>query len=60
MPTAEDAQTRGESGGGVEGYKALREACRDVEQLVDVVWVSGTRRFLCSVAWLEEHLLMRG
>ncbi|KAK7718842.1 hypothetical protein SLS57_005952 [Botryosphaeria dothidea] len=37
MPTAEDAQTRGESGGGVEGYKALREACRDVEQLVDVI-----------------------
>lgn len=26
----------------VKGYKSMREACRDVEELVGVVWVSGT------------------
>lgn len=51
MPTNEDTQDRGEegvgsgskSGGAVEGYRSLREACRDIDTLVDVVWVSGTR-----------------
>ncbi|EOD51967.1 putative meiotic recombination protein dmc1 protein [Neofusicoccum parvum UCRNP2] len=35
-----------DNGGGssenVRGYASLKEACRDVDQLVDVVWVSGT------------------
>lgn len=26
----------------VKGYKSMREACKDVEELVGVVWVSGT------------------
>ncbi|OMP82607.1 hypothetical protein BK809_0006917 [Diplodia seriata] len=43
------AKREGGGGGGgggdndVKGYAGLKEACRDVDALVDVVWVSGTR-----------------
>ncbi|KAL1640881.1 hypothetical protein SLS58_006496 [Diplodia intermedia] len=42
------AKREGGGGGGgggdndVKGYAGLKEACREVDQLVDVVWVSGT------------------
>ncbi|KAL0264279.1 hypothetical protein SLS55_000226 [Diplodia seriata] len=41
------AKREGGGGGGggdndVKGYAGLKEACRDVDALVDVVWVSGT------------------
>ncbi|KAL1622490.1 hypothetical protein SLS54_005056 [Diplodia seriata] len=40
------AKREGGGGGGgdndVKGYGGLKEACRDVDALVDVVWVSGT------------------
>lgn len=41
---------KGEKGG--KGYTAFVEAARDLERLVDVVWVSGTRTFLRSLTML--------
>lgn len=39
-----DGSGSARSGGGdVKGYASLKEACRDIDQLIDVVWVSGTR-----------------
>ncbi|KAK0642846.1 hypothetical protein DIS24_g8669 [Lasiodiplodia hormozganensis] len=36
------ARSGGSGGGDVKGYASLKEACRDIDQLIDVVWVSGT------------------
>jgi len=33
---------RADSWGDVKGYSSMREACKDIEELVGVVWVSGT------------------
>jgi len=35
----------GDNNDDIGGYGSFREAARDIEKLVDVVWVSGTREF---------------
>ena len=35
-------------GQGERGYESFKEMVRDIESLVDVVWVSGTRTFPSS------------
>jgi hypothetical protein len=32
---------------GVEGYKAMSELCKDLEEVINIVWLSGTR--MCSI-----------
>lgn len=45
----------------VEGYNSMREACKDIGKLVDLVWVSGTPRlivpYLISLALLLQTIL---
>jgi hypothetical protein len=31
----------------VEGYKAMSELCKDLEDVINIVWLSGTR--MCSI-----------
>lgn len=31
----------------VEGYKAMNELCKDLEDVINIVWLSGTR--MCSI-----------
>jgi len=42
----------------VKGYKSFSEAGKDMEEILDIVWVSGTRRYTLSVheelAWRED------
>lgn len=40
-----DGQDEGEGQGGERGYESFKEMGRDIEGLIDVVWVSGTRTF---------------
>jgi hypothetical protein len=35
------------SAGEVKGYHSFKEAGKDLDSLIDVVWVSGTRKPLC-------------
>lgn len=42
---AYEGETRGEIGGGGEGYESFKELSSDIEGLINVVWVSGTRMF---------------
>ena len=43
-------QGQGQQGQGLErGYEGFKELVRDVEGLVDVVWVSGTRTCLSHI-----------
>nr|POE59087.1 hypothetical protein CFP56_24357 [Quercus suber] len=45
----------------VEGYASMREACKDVSELVDLVWVSGTPRlivpYLINLALLLQTMI---
>ncbi|EMC98966.1 hypothetical protein BAUCODRAFT_386323 [Baudoinia panamericana UAMH 10762] len=42
-PTLADTdREKADDWGDVAGYSSMREACREIENLVDVVWVSGT------------------
>lgn len=45
----------------VEGYSSMREACKDVSELVDLVWVSGTPRlivpYLLNLALLLQTIV---
>lgn len=45
----------------VKGYKSMREACKDVEELIGVVWVSGTPSliipYLINVALLLSSII---
>lgn len=51
------AQGQTQQGQGSErGYESFKELVRDVEGLVDVVWVSGTRRFPFSSPYTEYIL----
>ena len=48
------AQAQGQQGQESErGYESFKELVRDVEGLVDVVWVSGTRMFLFPYPYTE-------
>lgn len=40
-----EAQNQAQGQGSERGYESFKEMVRDVEGLVDVVWVSGTRMF---------------
>lgn len=37
-----DDNTKADAWGDVKGYSSMRQACKDIEELVGVVWVSGT------------------
>nr|POE79429.1 hypothetical protein CFP56_07494 [Quercus suber] len=45
----------------VEGYASMREACKDVSELVDLVWISGTTRlivpYLINLALLLQTMV---
>jgi hypothetical protein len=41
-----------EPGDEIVGYKSMAELCRDVEAIVDTLWLSGTRR-LHSCSFLK-------
>jgi len=43
----------GDSKDNIGGYGSFKEAARDIEKLVDVVWVSGTRKSSFSTATKE-------
>lgn len=47
--------------GDVKGYESMREACKDLEQLIDVIWVSGTPGlqvpYLISLALLLGNIV---
>ena len=47
--------------GDVKGYSSMRHACKDIEKLVDVVWVSGTPSlqipYLISLALLLSTIV---
>ncbi|KAH8692409.1 hypothetical protein BGW36DRAFT_387551 [Talaromyces proteolyticus] len=51
----------GAEGGGEKGYDSFREVVRDIERVIDVVWVSGTPSlqipYLISVAGLVSTYL---
>lgn len=48
------AQAQGQQGQESEkGYESFKELVRDVEGLVDVVWVIGTRMFLFPYPYTE-------
>jgi hypothetical protein len=32
----------------VQGYKTMAELCKDLEGVIDIVWLSGTRTSSCS------------
>jgi hypothetical protein len=34
-----------EPGGDIVGYKTFGEVCRDLDAIVNVLWLSGTRKF---------------
>lgn len=37
-------EDRDEDGGvGAKGYESMREVCRDINEVLDVLWLSGTR-----------------
>lgn len=42
----------------VEGYKNFAEVGRDMERLLDVVWISGTRRLSCNHIHTETSLTL--
>lgn len=45
-------QGQGQQGQGSErGYESFKELVRDVEGLVDVIWVSGTRMFSIHIQY---------
>jgi hypothetical protein len=46
------------------GYESFREMVRDIEGIVDVVWVSGTRMFFLSYGFIygcicSDHVFQR-
>jgi len=36
---------------GVEGYKNMGELCKDLDGLINILWLSGTRRYF--VLWVS-------
>jgi hypothetical protein len=43
--TDESTADGGGGGGDVSGYEGFGEVVRDIERVIDVVWVSGTRQY---------------
>lgn len=39
---SDEGREHADAWGDVKGYSSMKEACHDVEELVDMVWVSGT------------------
>lgn len=29
----------------VEGYKSFAELCKDLDEVINIIWLSGTRKF---------------
>ncbi|KAF7197824.1 hypothetical protein HII31_00913 [Pseudocercospora fuligena] len=52
---------KADSWGDVKGYGSMKEACKDIEQLIDVIWVSGTPSlqvpYLISLALLLGNVV---
>ncbi|KAK4543911.1 hypothetical protein LTR36_004685 [Oleoguttula mirabilis] len=42
VPSISHDNTKADAWGDVKGYSSMRQACKDIEELVGVVWVSGT------------------
>lgn len=38
-----------------KGYESFKEVVKDIEEVIDVVWVSGTREFLLGPAYLPTR-----
>lgn len=39
----------------VEGYKAMSELCKDLEDVINIVWLSGTRTFIPSLHACDKN-----
>lgn len=48
---------KGEEEGEVQGYESFKEVARDLEGLVDVLWVSGTRMYPLSLSSFFLYVL---
>ncbi|KAI7217910.1 hypothetical protein KC333_g3926 [Hortaea werneckii] len=52
---------KGDAWGDVHGYATMKEACRDIRELVDIIWISGTPGlqvpYLISLALLVGNLV---
>lgn len=57
VPGNENADTWGD----VKGYASMKEACRDVEELLNLIWISGTPSlqvpYLISIALLVGSII---
>jgi hypothetical protein len=40
---------------GVEGYSSIDELCRDLDEVIHVVWLSGTRRFIPHIHQMDPR-----
>lgn len=39
----------------VTGYENMDEVCKDLEEVVDVLWFSGTRMFFSSSSFFSRY-----